>query len=256
MAAAAPLGRFSVVAALVSLLSASPVAAQEPRPPLDDTPPPAPEPPKPDPKPEPEPDPSSTLIPPEPTPGITPAPGAPADPSTNEADKRIGIGMDLTLLIPVGALADATGPSLGPVVRFGYRVFPALEVAMRAGYLFAASKSQGGGVVARFDVLPVWLFARLFLLNPFVGPYVAADLGMNLYLPLREPPLPGPAGDAITEGRWRFGANVGAGYLISTSFPFDLRAQLLMLNLGGQHDKLNEKTHLGIGFSAGYTLQF
>lgn len=245
--------RLAVLAALAMLLTGvEAAAAEEPAPAPSETEPP----PSVIPVPEPVPDPASSPIPPRPAPGVTPAPGAPADPSTNDADKRIGVGINAVFLIPVGAFADATGPSVGPVVHFGYRVIPALELAMRAGYLFAASKDQGAGVVGRLDILPVWLFARFFVLNPYVGPYVAADVGANLYLPTREPQLPAPFGDAVTEGRWRFGANVGAGYVLSVSLPVDLRAQLMMPNLGRKEDKLNEKNHVGIGLSVGYTLQF
>lgn len=251
----------NVAAALAPVLAiafATSRASAQPQPPVGthaepaETPPRSPEPPRP----EPTPDPSTTPIPPEAPPGVTPAPGSPADPSTNEADKRIGVGIDLVFIIPLGAFDRQTGLPIGPVVRFGYRVLPPLEVSMRAGYLFALAKDQQAGVVAKLDILPVWLSVRYFLLRPFVGPYVAADVGANLYLPAVEPPPPGAAGDMVTEGRWRFGANFGAGYVVSDSLPIDFRAQLVLPNLVGKDSNLGEKTHVGIGGGVGYTLQF
>lgn len=194
--------------------------------------------------------------PPPPTPGITPLPGAPSDPSTNEADKRIGVGIDGMFLLPLGNYADQTGPLVGPVLRFGYRFVPRLETSIRAGYLFAIAKDQGNGVRTSLDLMPIWLELRLFLTNAFIGPYVSAAFGMNMYLPLVEPPLPGPQGDKITELRRRFGANLGFGYVVSSSFPIDVRAQLIMPNLIGQDAALKEKTHIGVSLGIGYTLQF
>lgn len=194
--------------------------------------------------------------PPPPTPGITPLPGAPSDPSTNEADKRIGVGIDGMFLVPLGNYGDQTGPLVGPVLRFGYRFIPWLETSVRAGYLFAIAKDQGKGVRTSLDLMPIWLEVRAFLASPFVGPYVAVNFGMNMYLPLVQPPLPGPEGDKVTQLRRRFGANLGVGYVVSSSFPIDVRAQLVVLNLLGQDAALKEKTDIGVSLGIGYTLQF
>ena len=99
---------------------------------------------------------------PPPTPGTEPAPGAPTDPSTNEADKRIGVGLDALFLLPIGDFADVSGVIAGPVVRFGYRVIPRLEIALRAGYLFGTTKTQNG-VHTNVDILPLWLGAHLLI---------------------------------------------------------------------------------------------
>ena len=195
-------------------------------------------------------------VPPEPPPGVTPAPGAPSDPTTNEADKRIGVGIDGMLVAPVGDFANATGWLAGPVLRFGYRVLPTLEISVRAGYLFAASKDQGAGVVSKLDILPVWLEARWLFLNPFKGPYVAVSGGVNMYVPTVTPPVPGERGDVITATRNRVGANFGAGYIVSASLPIDVRAQLMLLNLIGQDQRLNETEDIGVALTVGYTLQF
>ncbi len=194
--------------------------------------------------------------PPQPTPGITPLPGSPSDPSTNEADKRIGVGIDGMFVFPVGNFGDQTGPLVGPVLRFGYRFVPWLETSVRAGYLFAIAKEQGNGSRTTLDLMPIWVELRAFLADTFVGPYAAVAAGMNMYLPLVDPPIAGPAGDKVTELRRRFGASFGLGYVLSSSWPIDVRAQLIMPNLSGKDDALKEKTHLGVSLGVGYTLQF
>ncbi len=73
----------------------------------------------------------------------TPAPGAPTDAHTDEADKKIGIGVEGQFMLPLGDFSDGTGPQIGPLVRFGYRVTPPLELTARTGYLFGLSTTAG-----------------------------------------------------------------------------------------------------------------
>lgn len=242
--------RPSLAAALVlaSLASTSPAAAQEPAPAATQEPAPA----------DATPSAPPTVVPaaPEAPAGVAPAPGAPSDPSTNEAGKRVGVGIDAVVVVPIGDLATATGPLAGPLVRFGYRIIDGFELSVRAGYLFAASKDQGKGVVSKLDILPVWLEARWLFLKPFSGPYAAVSGGLNLYVPTVTPPIPGPAGDTVTETRRRLGASAGAGYILSDNLPIDLRAQISLFNLIGQDQRLNETEDIGLALTAGYTLLF
>ena len=221
-------------------------------PPPDATPPLAPAPPSSEPAPPPQ---IATPIGPAPTPGIEPAPGAPTDTTSAESGKRIGVGVDALLVVPVGELADLTGPIAGPVVRFGYRVIPLLEIAVRGGYLFGTKKTRDG-VRTKVDILPLWVGARLFMYKPFVGPYGTLEGGMNSLLPTLDPPPTTARGDEPTKLRRRFGANIGFGWLFSENIPVDVRAQVMLLNLIGQSDALGEHTNVGVSLGAGYTLQF
>lgn len=177
-------------------------------------------------------------------------PAAPP-PATTDADdgKKMGIGGDLAFHLPLGDYADATGPQIGPLVRFGYRVIPALEVTGRVGYLFGLKKELGPGVDASQSLLPIWAGARYFFLDPYSGPYAGAELGLNI---LMSSVTGGPfeASDTTT----RFGFTVGGGYVISKDLPIDIRAQFNYLNLLGT--KSGEKAAFGLQFSAGYTYQF
>jgi hypothetical protein len=199
--------------------------------------------------------PIATPIGPEKTPGIEPAPGAPTDPTTNETGKRIGVGVDALLVAPVSDFGDLTGPIAGPVLRFGYRVIPLLEIAIRGGYLFGTKKTTDG-ILTKVDILPLWLGARLFMWKPFVGPYVTLEGGMNSLLPTVDPAPTTVAAEKRTELRRRFGGNMGFGYLLSENLPIDLRAQVMLLNLIGQSADLEETINVGVSLGAGYTLQF
>ena len=222
-----------------------------------------PEPPPPEPLPEPAAPPSdvppkpeiTTPIGPAPTPGVEPTPGAPTDPTTAETGKRIGVGIDALFVAPVGELADLTGPIAGPVLRFGYRVIPLLEIAVRGGYLFGTKKTKDG-VLSKVDILPLWVGARLFMYKPFVGPYATLEGGMNSLLPTIDPPPTTASADEATKLRRRFGGNIGFGWLFSENLPIDVRAQVMLLNLIGQSDGMGEHTNVGVSLGAGYTLQF
>lgn len=188
----------------------------------------------------------------------TPAPGAPTDASTNEADKKIGVGGDLQFVIPLGDLGDASGPLIGPVLRVGYRVMPPLELTLRAGFLFGISKdrSQGGiDASSGINIIPVHVGARYFFMEPYAGLYGAAEIGMNIISPKAS--VGGTSVDGL-DSQTRFGANIGAGYVISKDLPIDIRAQFMMFNLIGKESTagVDEATQFGLGLSAGYTFQF
>lgn len=193
----------------------------------------------------------------------TPAPGAPTDASTNEADKKIGIGGDLQFAIPLGDLGDASGPLIGPVLRAGYRVIPALELTLRAGFLFGISKDRstaGVDVSGGVNIIPIHVGARYFFMDPYEGLYGAAELGVNIISPKAS--VAGTSVDGL-KSQTRFGANIGAGYVISKDLPIDIRAQFMLLNLIGKEDtpagapaNAGEKTLFALGLSAGYTFQF
>lgn len=177
---------------------------------------------------------------------------APAD--SGDDDKKIGIGGDLQLMIPLGDFGKATGPQIGPIFRFGYSVIPQLELTGRIGYLFGIGKTPDGApagadVSTSVSNIPIWLGARYFFMEPHAGLYGAAELAINLMTAHTT-----VLGQSASTGITREGFNVGAGYVISKDLPIDFRAQLSMLNLLGK--ETGETTFIAIGISAGYTFQF
>jgi hypothetical protein len=167
-------------------------------------------------------------------------------------DKKIGLGADVQLVIPVGDMGNATGPQIGAVLRGGYRVIPPLEITARIGYLAGISKSVSGGSESISNV-PIWVGARYFFMDAPAGLYAAAELGVNAmtgHVSVNGPGLTVSGSTGIT----REGFNVGVGYVLSKDLPIDIRAQFSDFNLLGQ--ETGEKTLLGVGLSAGYTFFF
>ena len=199
--------------------------------------------------------PIATPIGPATTAGAEPLPGAPTDATTNETGKRIGVGIEAMFVAPVSDFRDLTGPIAGPVLRFGYRVLPILEIAIRGGYLFGTRKTVDG-VLTKVDILPLWVGTRLFMWKPFVGPYVSLEGGMNSLLPTVDPAPTTASAEKRSELRRRFGGNMGLGYLVSEGLPIDLHAQVMLLNLIGQSSDLGETMNVAVSLGAGYTLQF
>jgi hypothetical protein len=188
--------------------------------------------------------------------GAPPPPAGGAPPAASDGggdDKKIGVGIEAQFMLPIGDLADGTGPLIGPIVRFGYRVMPPLEVTARIGYLYGLSKSQAAGplgdIKTSISDIPIWVGARYFFMEPYAGLYGAAEIALNLMSAKAE-----VAGSSASTSITREGVNLGAGYVISKDLPIDIRAQFSLLNLLGK--ETGEKTFMAIGLSAGYTFQF
>jgi hypothetical protein len=235
--------RVLALVGLTSLFSAIPALAQGTEPaPAPDAPPEPPPPPPPDAPPTPPPAPIPVPPPPPVAPPLTaPIPDAPASP-----EKKISVGGDVLVVIPLGTLADSTGLEIGPMVRAGYRVTPRVDLTLRAGYLFGFGKERGRNTTS-ISVLPIAIGARFFILDPASGPYAAGEVCLNLSQ-LHLDPDPGNVDLAY---RARVGFTLGGGYVISKSLPIDLRAQFTHFNLLGT--ETGNKPFFGLGISAGYT---
>jgi hypothetical protein len=195
-----------------------------------------------------------------PPPSPNAAPGAPTDAHTDEADKKIGLGVEGQFMLILGDIGKQTGPQIGPIVRFGYRVIPNLELTARTGYLFGLGKTPDGapsGVSTSISNIPIWLGARYFFMEPYAGLYGSAELAVNL-MTIHSSGNVGGVDFSGSKGFTREGFNLGVGYVISKDLPIDFRAQLSMLNLLGKDSApgVDEPTALAIGLSAGYTFQF
>lgn len=182
--------------------------------------------------------------------GAAPAPAPAAAPANDSVvdDKKMTLGIDAQFMLPVGDLADATGPQIGPLVRFGYRVIPALELTGRVGYLFGLSKDVGP-FKSSLSNIPIWVGARYFFMDAPAGFYGAAELAINLMSAKVE-----AGGQSASKSVTREGINLGVGYVISKELPIDIRAQFSLLNLLGK--ETNETSFTAIGVSVGYSFFF
>jgi hypothetical protein len=183
----------------------------------------------------------------------TAAPAAPAA-SADDDGKKIGLGGDLVFTLPLGDYADASGPGIGLTVRAGYYVMPQFEAYVRAGYELGLKKEIAPGVKTGLNNIPIYVGGRYFFMQPYAGLYGSVELGANLFSFSIDPDVSGPAGDALKETRTRFGATVGAGYVISKDLPINIGAQFALLNLIGKEN--GEKDIMGINILAGYQARF
>jgi hypothetical protein len=178
--------------------------------------------------------------------------------------KKIGVGGDLIFALPLGDMADATGPAIGPVGRFGYRVIPPLELTGRIGYLFGFDKDQGLGFSSSISLLPIWAGARYFVMQPESGLHVGGELGLNILI-FSESGDNGTINISSSDQRARLGVNGVVGYVISEDLPIDISAQFNLYNLLLKEDTTvttpagkvssSENTIFGLGLSVGYTYQ-
>jgi Outer membrane protein beta-barrel domain len=181
-----------------------------------------------------------------------------AEASPAAGDKKISVGADLLFVLPVGDLSNDTGPQIGPLLRGGYRIMPALELTARIGYLFAFGKSQNPtplvtGSTSVTDI-PVWLGARYFVGDAPAGLYAAAEIGVNF---LNASYTVNPGNVQKSTGDTRGGFNLGVGYVISKDLPIDVRLQYSYLNLiGANTGPSGDGSLMGIGLSAGYSFFF
>jgi len=179
----------------------------------------------------------------------SPPPAFAAEREDAPREKKASLGADLGYLVPVGAFAKFAGPSIGPLVRGGYRVTPRLELTLRTGFLLGLSAGSGLRTpfgfegAARTSTVPVWAGARLFVMDPNEGLYVSAESGLNIMLPESK------------EMRLRWGANGGVGFVFDKSIPVDLRAQVAVMNLleDMPRDAGLERTYVALAMSLGYT---
>lgn len=183
---------------------------------------------------------------------LTVASAASADPAPAAAEKKINLGADLHFGLPIGNLANGTGPQIGAVLRGGYMVMPELEVTLRTGYVFGLSKDVGFGVDASISYIPIMVGGRYFVMSPGAGLYGGLELGPNILM-LKAgggTATYGPVTVAVPSSSTtdvKFGGQLGIGYVISKELPLDIKAQFQMLDIG---DAGNSMT---VGLNVGYT---
>jgi hypothetical protein len=180
----------------------------------------------------------------------------PKKPAIAEPDRKVSVGADVAVLVPVGELADDTGVAVGPLLRLGYLVGGGAELTLRSGYLHSFEKTNAA-FSTRTSNVPIWFGARYFFMEPHAGLYGSFEMGPNFLLEKRT----GSSSSFIDGGRDvavtqkdtepRFGLNLAVGFVVSKAVPIDIRAQYSYLNVLGGDD--GEDPLMGVGASVGYT---
>lgn len=189
-------------------------------------------------------------------PTAPPEGSAPTAPPAIPSKSGLTWGGDVLLTVPFGDMADVTGMLLGVDLRLMYYVMPQLEAYVRAGYQ-RGMKKDGGTVVKReadttqnvkmsyaISNIPIYVGGRYFVMKPAAGLYGNFELGVNNLMPVVTMDGTDKSGDMMT----RFGANIGGGYLVSSSHDaaFDVGAQISLLNLAGKDSGESSMTALNV----------
>ncbi|AKV02678.1 hypothetical protein AKJ09_09341 [Labilithrix luteola] len=180
----------------------------------------------------------------------------PRNARSKDDHKNFAIAGDFLFTVPVGALADTTGPLLGASLRVGVYASPTIEGYLRVGYQRGMKKQVlpfllNGAV----DDLPILVGTRIFAFQPGAGVYVNAEMGARILffrgdVALFDSSNTIPTIDSVI----RFGGNAGAGYVLSREVPIDIGVQVAAFNLagGGQNDELA----LGVTSYVAYEARF
>lgn len=190
------------------------------------------------------------------------AEGAVRPPLGADDGLKIGVGVDATVIVPVGEFMDESGPIVGGTLRLGYDVSRQLQAYVRVGYEHGLSSTKTGAylsmdtlgleretVKVAIDVIPITFGGRYFLMRPTTGLYGSAELGLNILRAHRQSPRLGTDDDSTA----RIGANLGAGYVISRDLPINIGVQIAYLNLLGTDG--DESAQIGMSAQLGYELR-
>lgn len=156
-------------------------------------------------------------------------------------EPQVRFGVDGGFLLPLGDLADATGPAIGVLGRFEYPVALNATVTARAGYLHGLSESTGdfSFSVSHVPILGGFKFFPSQRPLQQGGLYLGAEFGPNLVIARASDSI---ASDSDSEFRFAFG--LGAGFEVGM---VDLRGGLFVADIGEFGDSM------GLLFSAGLT---
>ena len=161
--------------------------------------------------------------------------------------KKAFLGLDLEVVVPVGQMADATGPQLGPLLKAGVRTSSALELRVRLGYLAGFNKTTtvlGGHFDSSISNMPIWFGVR-FYPDEALRLYLSGDVALNVLMDSGS----GIVGRTHAQG----GFNVGIGSVLSPSVPIDIGVQFCDFD-PVEHFEQPPSDLLGVGFSVGYSL--
>ena len=168
---------------------------------------------------------------------------------TKDDRKNFGVAADALVTVPVGLLAEGTGPLVGASLRVGAYASPHVEGYIRAGYQRGLKKEVsilGAPVDVAIDDLPLLVGARFFLLQPRAGLYADVELGARVLFGRTD----WRGRTSTSDPDVRFGGNAGAGYVISIALPIDIGVQLAAIHLG------EEYIAFGVTARVGYEVRF
>jgi hypothetical protein len=160
------------------------------------------------------------------------------DPGAAGPTKRMRLGVDALIGLPLGDFGDLAEFAVGALVAFDFALMPQLTITGRTGYIYyIINEDLGDGF--SFGTIPLWGGVKYYFAPPSdMRWFAAAELGLSINRASVE--IGGIEGsDSETD----IGTTIGGGFEIG---GFSLRAQLAIIDIGEAGDSLM------IAVTAGY----
>jgi len=98
--------------------------------------------------------------------------------SATDSLAQFSVGAELGL--PVGSFSNSSNPGIGASIRYDASLADKLSWTASAGFLIFGGRSYLGGAYGNFSIIPLVGGVKYYLVKSNDGPYVAADLGLNI----------------------------------------------------------------------------
>ena len=96
--------------------------------------------------------------------------------TSNAQTKKMAVGADFVVSIPIGGLSDGANVGFGGLGSFEYALMPQLVGIGQVGYISYGTKSANFS----FHTIPIVVGAKYFF-TPGVGFYGISQLGLAIY---------------------------------------------------------------------------
>ena len=142
--------------------------------------------------------------------------------TSNAQTKKMAVGADFVISVPLGGLSDGANVGFGGLGSFEYAFMPQLVGIGQIGYITYGAKVSG----LSFHTIPIVVGAKYFF-TPGVGFYGISQLGLAIYSSSVELPSYSIAGftyggGSASASSTEFSFAVGAGYELPVSPNVDL----------------------------------
>ncbi len=162
------------------------------------------------------------------------------DDTGSAGGRKLHLGVDGALVLPVGDWGDVAGIGIGPLGKVEYDLRPEIALTGRLGFIIHMAKTQdlpgSAELKTRTLEIPIMPGVKYYFQPGSQRPYAAAELGLVDVA-------------ASVNGTWdseiKIGMTLGGGYQMGR---FDFRGQFLLPSLGDVGDLF------GIMVTVGYAL--
>lgn len=159
-------------------------------------------------------------------------------------EKETTLHIEPLALIPLGAIAETTGPGIGATVGFDHRLVPSFSLTGRVGYIGGLDKEKALGpmkLTSSVSEVPVFAGVKYFFAGQPKGLYYAQELGIVFTTVAEETKTDDPTLASVnrkgSDTSVLFGGNLGVGYRIG---DVDLGASLFTV----RYDKADKTSGL------------